>query len=94
MAKHKKELASIAFHDGQYRFCLDEVIRDDEDNRTEYAFVWRGSKVSPDAFIPKPAYFDWQLLAQTIRAAIKDGALPKKEFQVFLLELMDLANEK
>ncbi len=90
MTKHRKELASVPFHNGQYRFCLDEVVRDDEDNRIEFAFVWRGSKVSPDAFIPKPAYFDWELLGQTIRKAVKSGELPQNEFNAFIMELMDL----
>jgi len=53
MSKHK-EIASIIFANGKFRFCLDEVIRDDEDGRIEYALVWRGTSASIDGFVVPP----------------------------------------
>ena len=87
MAKHQ-ELISIALESGKYRFCLDRVIRDDEDNRIEYAFVWRGTAVSPDGFVLRPAYFNFQLLGQLLHKAIADKVLSQEDVSKLLLSLV------
>ena len=87
MPKHE-ELVGIPFHNGNYRFCLDRVARDDEDGRLEYAFVWRGTKKSPDGFMPKPAYFDLALLGSTLRQAMAEGKLPAASAEEFLAALL------
>lgn len=76
MATHQ-ELTNLLFEDGQYRFCLDRVIREEGDSRTEYAFVWRGTAQSPDGFVLRPAYFSFRLLGKLLHKAIAEGILPK-----------------
>ena len=90
MAKHVREIASVEFHEGQYRFCLDEVLRDDEDGRTEYAFVWRGNKKTPEGFVPKSAYFDWPLLGDLIRKAVKSDPALKEKVGGFLISFLGI----
>ncbi len=87
MATHE-ELAAIPFSDGKHRFCLDRVVRDDEDGRIEFAFVWRGNKKSPDGFSPRPAYFGWQLLGKAIRQAMVEGKIDAEEAGNFLMALV------
>lgn len=77
MAKHT-ELVGVPLPGGRCRFCLDQVIRDDEDGRVEYAFVWRGNRRSPNWFIARPAYFDFTLLATTMQKALAEGKIPSK----------------
>lgn len=90
MPRHT-ELASIRIDQGNYRFCLDSVVRNDEDNRTEYAFVWRGTSASPEGFVPKPAYFNGELLGRTIRQAFANDKLPDKEIGGFVRGLFGTA---
>lgn len=71
MPKHD-ELVSISVQDGRYRLCLDQVIRDDEDKRTEYALVWRGTSVSSNGFIPRPAYFSITQLGYILHKGIPE----------------------
>lgn len=87
MATHT-ELESISIEGGRYRFCLDRVIRDDEDGRTEYSFVWRGTTSSPDGFIPRPAYFSFRRLGELLHQAIANGAISEEEASEFLLFLV------
>jgi len=87
MPKHK-ELVSINFHEGKYRFSLDEVLRDDEDGRTEYAFVWRGTKKSKDALMPKHAYFTWELLGKLLRKAYSEGKISDENVNEFARGLL------
>ncbi len=87
MATHE-ELVAIPFDDGKYRFCLDRVVRDDEDGRIEFAFVWRGNKRSPDGFSPRPAYFGWPLLGKSIRQAIVEGKIDADDAGSFLMALV------
>lgn len=87
MATHQ-ELTSISFHDGQHRFCLDRVIRDDEDGRVEYSLVWRGTASSTDGFVPRPAYFNLQMLGTLLHNAIAEGTLPEDDGSEFLLFLV------
>lgn len=87
MATHQ-ELTNLLFEDGQYRFCLDRVIRDEGDSRTEYAFVWRGTAQSPDGFVLRPAYFSFRLLGKLLHKTIAEGILPEDEASEFLLFLI------
>lgn len=87
MATHE-ELVAIPFHHGRYRFCLDRVVRDDEDGRIEFAFVWRGNKRSPNGFCPRPGYFDWPLLGRSIRQAMVEGRIDAEEASSFLMALV------
>jgi len=89
MARHS-ELASIPFNDGRHRFCLDRVIRDEEDGRIEFAFVWRGTITSPDGFVPKPAYFNFDLMGRTIKQAIDNGAITFNELAELLCSISGL----
>lgn len=84
MAKHRK-ICSLEFENGEFSFCLDEILRDDKDNSIEYAFVWRGGTKSPNQFIDKPAYFSWNLLGSLLRKAILEGTISESNY----LELMD-----
>ena len=86
MARHT-ELVHLPGSEG-YRFCLDSVVTDD--GRTEYAFVWRGTRVNPDGFQPRPAYFDWEGLAQTIRLGFSENAIPHEDKDRFLRALFGL----
>lgn len=88
-AQHQ-ELTSIPFHEGNYRFCLDRVVRGDEDGRVEYAFVWRGNKRSPNGFTPKPAYFDFTLLGRVLRQSLAEGKIPSEDAKDFLAALVGL----
>lgn len=87
MATHT-ELESIPMQGGRYRFCLDRVIRDDADNRIEYSFVWRGTAKSPDGFIPRQAYFEFNLLGQLLHQAIVNGSISEGDASEFLLTLI------
>jgi hypothetical protein len=87
MAKHE-ELSSISVQCGRYRLCFDEVTRDDEDGRIEYAIVWRGTSVSPDGFVPRPAYFSLGQLGDILRKAI--AKLTDEEIKEFLKALLKL----
>ena len=70
MAKHT-ELVSVSSDDGEMRFCLDSVIRDDEDGREEFALVWRGTKTSKDGFNFCPAYFTGELIGELVGKALR-----------------------
>ena len=91
MATHT-ELVNVPFEGGSYRFCLDRVVRDDEDDRVEYAFVWRGTSASADGFNPRPAYFDWGLLGQAIRQAFVSGMLDRNECNEFCEAIIGLTD--
>lgn len=87
MATHT-EIESISIEGGRYRFCLDRVIRDDEDGRTEYSFVWRGTTTSPDGFIPRQAYFSFNLLGQLLHRAIVNHSISEDNAKELLLSLI------
>ena len=86
---HHNEMTSIPAVDEGCRFCLDDVIRDDEDGRHELSLVCRGTKATPDGFIPKPAYFSWDLLGRLIRKAIDNGDVSIDDFQPFMTRLLE-----
>lgn len=73
-----------------FRFCLDRVVRDDDDGRVEYAFVWRGTARSTEGFQPRPAYFDWASIGRTLRLAFSKGGISREEFEAFQRALMGL----
>lgn len=85
MATHR-ELTSIEFNEGNNRFCIDRLT----DREGQYAFVWRGTSAGPNAFIPKPAYFEWELLGQAIRQAFTSGQIPRDEINSFFRELFGI----
>lgn len=86
MATHT-ELISRSF--GNVRFCLDRVVRDDEeDERIEYAFVWRGTASSPDGFVHRPAYFNFELLGEILREAITREDILQREEVLNLLQAL------
>jgi hypothetical protein len=87
MPKHM-ELVSISADDPNYRFCLDQVEWEDEENRTEYAFVWRGTRASSEGFVPKPAYFKGKLLGSLLKQAFIEGRLPDNEIGAFVRGLL------
>ena len=87
MPKHTK-LVAIPYDGGQYSFCLDHVLRDDKENETEFAFVWRGDSRSPNSFGRRPAYFTWQSLGEIIRLAIEEDKIDEKEIGSFLKALV------
>ena len=82
-----EELVSVAFNEGRNRFCLDRVT-DPDGNVVHYAFVWRGNAKGPDGFVPKPAYFSWEMLGQTIREAMVTGMIPEDDAKDFLAALV------
>lgn len=86
MARHTEILHDPKSPEGA-RFCLDRV---ENDGRIEYAFVWRGTKASPDGFQARPAYFDWDSLGRTIRLSFADGAIPTDDQQAFLRALLGI----
>lgn len=90
MAKHTELVRDPESPSGA-RFCLDSVLRDDEDNRREFAFVWRGTVRSPEGFQARPAYFDWPMLGRTIREAIATKSISPQEADAFFRALMGIA---
>jgi hypothetical protein len=78
------ELTSIPFQDGRYRFCLDRV----ENGTFPYRFAWRGTTVTPDGFINRPAEFDWNMVGRIIRQAIDQGHLTNEELATFVRGLV------
>lgn len=78
------EISSIIFNEGRHRLCLDAV------GNGQYALVWRGTSVSPDGFIPKPAYFTWEDLGQLLRQATIEEAITREEIDIFVHSLMGL----
>ncbi len=89
MASHK-ELARIPIQNEQYRLCFDRVTRDEEGNHQEYALVWRGTSVTPDGFVARPAYFSMVQLGQILREALK--VLNEVEVATFLRSFADLSD--
>ena len=82
-----EELVSVPFNEGRNRFCLDRVT-DPSGSAEQYAFVWRGNARGPNAFVPKPAYFSWEVLGQTIREAMVAGDIPYDDVMAFLAALV------
>jgi len=84
------QLASFEYNDGANRLCLDLMPEDDENYSPEhpYRLVWRGDERSPDTFINRPAYFNWEVLGVLIRQALDNGRLTFHEFQPFLEALI------
>jgi hypothetical protein len=78
------ELTSIPFQDGRYRFCLDQV----ENGTFPYRFAWRGTSVSPDGFINRPAEFDWGMLGRIIRQAVDQRLITNEELVGFMRGLV------
>jgi hypothetical protein len=76
------ELCSVKFEEGKYRFCLDNVIK--EDGAMEYCFIWRGTKKSPDAIVPKPAYFTFDVLGNLLNEAIKGNKISANHLRELL----------
>lgn len=85
MPKHTK-LTGIGSEDGKYNFCLDRIT----DGDFPYSIVWRGTKDGPDRFIPRPAYFDFQMLGKLIRQAVTEKKVSGDEFVQFLRALTGL----
>ena len=86
-------LSRKEFDGGSYSLSLDRIERLDEDNRIEFAFVWRGDRRGPDYIVQKPAYFNWQWAGYLIRQAIANDRLTINDIEPFLRSLMDLSKE-
>lgn len=84
------QLAAVEFNNEANRFCLDLIPENDENYSPDhpYRFVWRGDERGPDSFIIRPAYFNWEILGETIRQALDNGRLTFAEFQPFLEALL------
>lgn len=86
MAKHQK-IAEIKDPNWHNSFCLDEVIH--ENGNKDWAFVWRGTKISPEGFVNKPAYFDWNILGKLIKKSFVEKKVSDMEILEFFRGLME-----
>ena len=89
MPTHTK-ICSVEFNNGKNSLCLDKVIMDDKQKSIQFSFVSRGGKKSPDQFIPRQAYFTWDMLGELLRNAMQTKGLTKKEKNEFLDSLMGI----
>jgi len=80
------EIANIEYKNGDFRLCLDKV----PDSNDEFRFVWRGTKVSKDGFINRPAYFDWETLGKLLRKSFTSGKITEDEISSFLNNFIGL----
>ncbi|MFA6924477.1 MAG: hypothetical protein WC223_09515 [Bacteroidales bacterium] len=88
MAKHIR-LTSVKPKDSQYTLCLEKVIRDNTDGRTEYAFVLRDNDFITDEFALYRVYFDWHTLGSLIRKAVMENKINENERKKFYKGLTD-----
>lgn len=82
MKKHM-ELACCEFNEGRNRLCLDRIISSGE-FEGQYSIVWRGNKNSRNAFVPRPAYFTFEYLANLINDAVEKGEVSKQDARTFI----------
>ena len=84
------QLATVEINEGAHRFCLDLIPEDDENYSPDhpYRFVWRGDPRGPNNLVLRPAYFNFELLGETIRRALESGRLTFAELQPFFEALL------
>jgi len=84
------EIASIEYNNGNHRLTLENI----ENSELEYRFAWKGTKVSKDGFVPRPAHFEWEQLGQLIRKGFESGKISNEEIKNFLLQLYNFNFDK
>jgi hypothetical protein len=84
------EIASIKYNNGNHRLTLENI----DNSKLEYRFAWKGTKVSKDGFVNRPAHFEWEQLGQLIRKGFESGKISNEEINDFLHQLFKISLDK
>lgn len=80
------EISNIEYNDGKHRLSLDSI----ENSETEFRFAWRGNEISKDAFVNRPAHFEWEALGKLIRKGFDSGKIKPEDMDRFLYNLIGI----